>query len=181
MITQGYTLTANGSVPGLRSIWVANVAAKPFQEEGVISSGFIGPTAGTWFELEATNEAEWTSTIEEVDAGTMVNTTLNYNIHTLSQDDRDLLSLLVKNKDLSVVTQHNDGSMYFLSHSGLTFTSGSITTTDGVLTFSAQDERLPREVIDFIVDIASELGNLKFLTIDGTPITIGGKKLLVYN
>lgn len=166
-ITQGYELDNDGSTPGIRSIWISSVFATAPTSSGVIIDGFLGDTAGEWFELECGPDANWSLNYTQGAGGPLADTTLSYTLSTTTDNHRRLLSELVDSSRFQVIAEGMNGSYIFLSANGFELTRASLTTTNGDLTFRAIDSVLPRMVQNFVRLIST----VPSITIDGITIS----------
>ena len=134
-ITGGFTLSANDTAPGLKSIWLADTVVTettPTIATGGEITAFTGPAAADWFEFECANgEGDYTHVPTPGSGGNSWNTTVNYKIGGLSAAKLTSFSSIVESQRIPVIAEMTNGDRYFLSAIGVT-PSGGAGVTSGV-------------------------------------------------
>ena len=157
-ITQGYTLSANDSAPGVKNFWILS------EEPETVTPSTGGPITGfttvgddgVWQKFEcADGEGDFSTASTAGSGGIEHVTTANYRIGGLSQAKLTSLTELLQSQRMAVVAEMRDGSWYYLSRNGMSVSSGTVASGTGgggassigsTLTFTSQDAEPPTSV-----------------------------------
>lgn len=157
-ITQGYTLSANDSTPGVKNFWILNEEPETvIPSSGGPITGFttVGDD-GIWMKFEcADGEGDFSTASTAGSGGIEHVTTANYRIGGLSQAKISSLNELMQSQRIAIVAEMRDGTFYYLSKNGMTAGSGTVTSgtggggassIGGTVVFTSQDAEQPIEV-----------------------------------
>ena len=157
-ITQGYTLSANDSTPGVRNFYILNAELESVAPtSGGPITGFetVGD-AGVWQQFQcADGEGDFSTASTAGSGGVEYVTTANYRIGGLSQAKLTILTEILQSQRLSIIAEMRDGTYYFLSRNGMSATSATLNSGVGgggaaaigsVITFTSQDSEIPAQV-----------------------------------